>query len=567
MGHSAVFNPRKRFVNFMLFAIVALLLNLLAGNVSGYADLVSNSIYTAGMLLLTVFIFLYKKGYDFGAKVMATFFFNIIFFVFTWYYGLRALIFIYYFPFLISFVYMFKDQATKTEARIFFYTSSAFITCTFLFCSMNGVSDIDPKFVTTMYKKNFIIAFIMASYYFYAIFTYLIHQNQNLQHQKEIAEEASMTKARFLSIMSHELRTPLNGIIGTVNLMDSTSNEADKKKYLDVLNISSRHLLHLVNNVLDYSKASAGKMELFLNPLRVSDVMTNLFHVFQSRFAEKNISLELTVDPSLHRHILADDVRLMQVLTNLLSNALKFTDSGKVTIKAVCLDRDAADPIIQITVSDTGKGLTPEQQAIIFDSFSNISNKSRMIESTGLGLSISKKIIDMMGGNISVQSQPQAGSSFLIEFAAPWADEQMAEATAQEQIIDISPQGMTILVVEDDPINMLIAREFLKRWEVNFLEACNGAEGIAVMQKEEIDIVLLDLNMPVMDGMQVMEWMVKHKPSLPAIAFTAGIFDMEEKQRLFEQGFSEVVPKPFAPEELEQKVKQVLRKNNTSRAA
>src|SRR5688572_7940982 len=121
MGHVAVFNPEKRFVNFMLFAIVALLLNMLAGNASGYADLFSNLVFSSGILLLTIFIILHKNGYVFAAKVMATFFFNIIFFLFTWYYGLRALIFIYYFPFLISFVYMFKDQATKTEARIFFY--------------------------------------------------------------------------------------------------------------------------------------------------------------------------------------------------------------------------------------------------------------------------------------------------------------------------------------------------------------------------------------------------------------------------------------------------------------
>lgn len=385
----------------MLFAILAMFFNLFAGYKAGYATVFSTTVYLASTFLLCGFILLAKKGYEKTAILSATVFFNLFLFIFSYYYGLRSLVFVYYFPFLVSFVYMFYDSASKVEAKAFFYTSFAFISAIFIVCNMNGPNVLTEEQIVTMYKKNFLVAFALSAYYFYAVFSYLIIQ-------KQAAEEASASKARFLSIMSHELRTPLNGIIGTINLMDS-ANETEKKGFQKVLKSSSQHLLHLVNNVLDYSKASAGKMEL--NPLSCSlnDIIQNLCSVFKNQYEEKGLLLETEIDEALKQPVLLDDIRFVQVLTNLLSNGLKFTERGKVVLRVRCLHADANHATAEISVSDTGRGLTEAQQKQIFDSFSNIDNKSHKIQSSGLGLSISKMIVELLGGQLLLESRPGAG--------------------------------------------------------------------------------------------------------------------------------------------------------------
>ena len=280
---------QHRFTNFMLFAIVAMLINITGGHLAGYATVFSTTIYAVGCLLLLGFIALHKKGYEFAAKLGSSIFFNAFFFTFTYYYGLQSLVFIYYIPFVVSYTFLYKEHTTKKEAKIFIYSAFISVVLIFLVCTMNGIAVLTKEQQIVMYKKNFILGFALSAYYFDAIFNYLMVQ-------MKLAQEASHSKARFLSIMSHELRTPLNGIISSINLMAAASDEREKKKYSHVLKSSSEHLLHLVNNVLDYSKASSGKLELHAVSCSVDKLLRNLKSVFKSRFDEKHLALDVRID-------------------------------------------------------------------------------------------------------------------------------------------------------------------------------------------------------------------------------------------------------------------------------
>jgi signal transduction histidine kinase/CheY-like chemotaxis protein len=565
MKKARIFNPQNRFRNFMLIAMFVSVLLMIDDYITGVGDAFSYSVFSTGIVSLACLIMLYKKGHETAARVLSILLFNSIFFAFTFYFGLRSLSMIFYFPFLVSFIYMLKERGTRIEGTVLFGGSLLYIVACFSLCSLDGYGNKDASHIEAMFVKNFIAAFVLAGYYLYEIFAYHVVQNKTLQDQKEIAEEASRSKARFLSIISHELRTPLNGIIGTLNLMTTTDDEAQKIRYQRILESSSKQLLHLVNNVLDYSKASAGKIQLSPVAFRIDETLRDLYNIFQSRFVEKEIDFRFSMDPALSTTVLADDVRFTQVITNLLSNALKYTDAGFVQLSAGVHSLTASDVQIQISVTDTGRGISEDQQDQIFDTFNNISNKSRNVESTGLGLSIAKMIIDLMDGTLSIASAPGKGSTFALTCKFPLAVEEVQTVFFEhEHEHGFSLDQRKILVAEDNEINMLVIREFLKKWNIQISEAVNGQEAITLLQeRDDIDLVLLDLQMPEIDGYQVLEWLKKNKSDLPAIAFTASLLDGQDKTQLLELGFHDVVAKPFSPTELEAKLKQALSKSYT----
>lgn len=551
-----ILNKQPPFIKFLSFALLAIAINVLTSYLSHFDKVYTTAIYAFGIASIVCFMFLYKMEYEFAAKLLSTIFFNAFFFTFTYIYGLRSMAFIFYFPFLVSYLYMYKDSATKTEAKIFTLTCFVFIIATFVICTMDGYSILTKKQEMIMYKRNFLVAFALSAYYFNAIFSYLMVQ-------MKLAEEASASKARFLSVMSHELRTPLNGIISAINLIDTTTVEEDKQKYSAVLKTSSEHLLNLVNNVLDYSKASSGKMELSPVNCSIEKLLSDLKAVFQPRFEEKGISLELSIDEEVKKNVLLDDIRLEQVISNLLSNALKFTENGKVLAAAKCVGIKNSVMEVEMSVADTGKGLSKDQQKKIFESFNNVYNKSRKEESAGLGLSICKMIVDMMGGILLLESQVNKGSRFYFNISIPLTKPQENKA----EIITVGSEvleGAKIMIAEDNSVNMMVTREFLKRWKVVILEAADGliAQRLLV-QNPDTDLLLLDLQMPEMNGYELMAWIRKNELALPVVAFTAQIMSNEEKIELAQQGFTDMIPKPFAPHELLQKLHDALRKTNS----
>ena len=380
-----------------------------------------------------------------------------------------------------------------------------------------------------------------------------------LQTAKEKAEQAVFARTRFVSNMSHELRTPLNGIIGAANLLMQSSARPEEKQYFDVLKYSSEHMLNLINQVLDFSKIEAGKMDLEKTNFDLHKLIDNIHSLFKGQFEEKNLKLEVTFDEQLtNRTFIGDPTRLSQVLTNLISNAHKFTTAGKVVLSVMQVTRNSHACTIRFFVQDSGIGIPPEKQVHIFDSFTQVeSATTRKFGGTGLGLTISSKIVELCGGKLEVDSDPGQGSCFYFTIQLGIHNEQKAYVN-EEKVKELpSLKGIRILLAEDNPINMMIAKAVLDKWEIKITEAVNGKDALDKYNDEDYDLLLLDLEMPEMDGFELLDHIRKRNTNIPAIAFTAALFE-NMQAHLINKGFTDYVQKPFRPEDLHAKILQYV---------
>jgi signal transduction histidine kinase/ActR/RegA family two-component response regulator len=372
---------------------------------------------------------------------------------------------------------------------------------------------------------------------------------------KERAEKAAKVKSRFLSNMSHELRTPLNAIIGTSNILLQEEYMESQREYFDVLKNSSEHMLQLVNDILDLSKLEAGKMELENVSFNLDEFLHKVVAPFNT-VNNSDMKLEMDIDPVLNIEISGDQTRLQQVLNNLLSNAKKFTKSGKITVTARAESRKSQNVLVYFCVTDTGIGIPANKLKQVFDSFTQADTETtRKYGGTGLGLAISKYIVEKMGGELQVESEEGKGSSFYfsIDFKVNAKKAYVNEASLKELT---GLAGLRILLAEDNPINMLVAKRFLQKWKLVVDEAVNGAEALELFKKNKYDLLLIDLEMPEMDGSEAVSHIRKIDMEVPIVAFTAAVYD-DMQADLQRKGFTEFIPKPFRPEDLHKKILQL----------
>ncbi len=374
---------------------------------------------------------------------------------------------------------------------------------------------------------------------------------------KERAERAAKVKSRFLSNMSHELRTPLNAIIGTTNILHQEQHLESQKQMLDVLKYSSEHMLELVNDILDYSKLEADKMELNNAPFNLWDLLTKVTGLFRGPVGAKNLSLQTNFDAVKGLVVMGDEMRLHQVLNNLLSNAIKFTAEGKVNVDVTALMRRSTNITLRFSVKDSGIGIAPEKQHRIFDKFYQTdAETTRKFGGSGLGLAISQYIVQKMGGDLKVESTPGKGSTFYFTLTLSVEATRYSYIEAPDAKFE-DLEGVRILVAEDNPVNMMIVKRFLSKWNAEITEAVNGLEAVDHYSKQTFDLLLVDLEMPELDGAGVVSHIRRNGSSIPIIAFTAAVYDHMQAD-LIDKGFTDFIPKPFRPDDLRQKIIQYV---------
>lgn len=382
-----------------------------------------------------------------------------------------------------------------------------------------------------------------------------------LKEAKEKAERLAEVKSKFLSNMSHELRTPLNGIIGTTNLLIHESHMPTQRHHYDILKYSSEHMLNLINDILDYSKIEAGKMELEKTPFSLQKTFDGLTNMFHNQFEQKGVQFECQFDNRIVKQFLSDEVKLSQVLSNLLSNALKFTPAGgKVVLSVTQHSCSSEKTMLEFSVRDTGIGIPEDKQQRIFESFTQVDTATtRKFGGTGLGLTISKHFVEMFGSKLKLISAPGKGSCFY--FFAEFENSQLSSGYINETVVKglQSLKGLRVLVAEDNPINMMVAKKFLQRWDIDITEAENGAVALQKFNEGDFDVMLIDLEMPEVDGYQFVSEVKQKGCDTPVIAFTAAVFDNMQKT-LLESGFSDFIQKPFRPEDLHKKLSRVYLK-------
>jgi two-component system sensor histidine kinase/response regulator len=371
---------------------------------------------------------------------------------------------------------------------------------------------------------------------------------QELISAKELAEKSSRFKSDFLSVMSHEIRTPMNAVIGITNLLLNENPRAEQLEYLNILKFSGENLLAIINDILDYNKIEAGKLELNQLKFNIHTLAQQIKQTFLAKATEKNLELDLVIDEAIPQFLTGDQTRLSQILNNLISNAVKFTQKGKIGITLTAERIEIKQIVIKFTVADTGVGIASGNLDMIFDPFMQEPTiNSSLNVGTGLGLAITKRLVNLHGSDINVVSQPEKGTTFTfsIAFNLP-GSEIKTDHTNYTNPLAPSIKGMKVLVVDDNKMNLLIASRFLKKWHADVDEALNGQIAVDMVRHKTYDLIIMDLQMPVMDGFEATTVIKEIHPKIPVIALTADAMP-ETYTKALSAGMSDYLTKPFVP--------------------
>lgn len=392
----------------------------------------------------------------------------------------------------------------------------------------------------------------------------LENYQKELIKAKEDAEAGRRVKEKFLANMSHELRTPVNGIIGLAHLLGNSPLTEDQKKYVGLMKLSSEALLGVINDVLDFSKIEAGKFKIVRAETNIIHLSKAVADLLKFKADEKSIRLSIDISEEVPQNIIADSLRLNQILMNLIGNAIKFTERGEVVLRLRVLNRSETEVQLQFSVQDSGIGISEDKISKIFESFEQAEDDTdHKYGGTGLGLSIVKKLAELKGGELKVESEKGKGSTFSFTnwFKVVNAPERPQAVRKPGKLARF--ENISVLVAEDNTVNQFMIKKVLTNWNLNVEIVENGEQVLECLKNYSYDIILMDTHMPVMGGYETTRRIRNDLKgdirNIPIISLTAAVLE-EETREAFDAGVNDVVTKPFDPEVLHRKIEKLVMK-------
>ncbi len=394
-----------------------------------------------------------------------------------------------------------------------------------------------------------------------------IHQKQiesELLQAKEEAIRANNAKSDFLSTMSHEIRTPLNVIVGIIHVLLEEQHLPSQQENLEIVSINADNLKYLINDILDFSKIESGKLELEQGEIHITELLQNIKKAHIPPAAEKGLALKLFLDDEIPEAVVGDSMRLGQIISNLVANAIKYTEEGEIDITCTVLNQNKQQATIQFSVHDTGIGIPKNEQDLVFEPFRQASNRLRQGQTnhgTGLGLSIISQLVQFMNSKIDLQSTEGVGSTFSFVVNFPLAEINNSKQLTNQENPTESPlnQHKRILVVEDFHFNVLVIQKVLNKFQVQLEIAENGQQALDILERRahDFDLILMDLRMPIMDGITATKEIRQRNITTPIIALTAST-TVETMKTVKEIGMNGFISKPIEPKGFIEKIEQFI---------